>query len=153
MPRRSLLKEVADDIRTVFNAPDRPTAEAYLARLVQKYAKSASKLATWMETNIPEGLTVFDFPAEHRRRIRTTNGLERVNREIARRTKVVGIFPNEAACLRLVSAIVMEIDEDWQTGRVYLAMEKEDLPQPSWLWESGQERSGVHFSTAHEVDS
>jgi putative transposase len=153
VPRRSLLKEVAADIRTVFNAPDRPTAEAYLARLVQKYAQSASKLATWMETNLPEGLTVFDFPAEHRRRIRTTNGLERVNREIARRTKVVGIFPNEAACLRLVSAIVMEIDEDWQTGRVYLAMEKEGPTQSSWLWESGQERSGVHFSTAQELDS
>jgi transposase-like protein len=153
VPRRGMLKEVAADIRTVFNAPDRPTAEAYLARLVQKYAKSASKLAAWMETNLPEGLTVFDFPAEHRRRIRTTNGLERVNREIARRTKVVGIFPNEAACLRLASAIVMEIDEDWQTGRVYLVMEKEGPPQPSWLWESGQERSGVHFSTAQEVDS
>jgi len=153
VPRRDLLKEVADDIRTIFNAPDRPTAEAYLARMVQKYEKSASKLAAWMETNLPEGLTVFDFPAEHRRRIRTTNGLERVNREIARRTKVVGIFPNEAACLRLASAIVMEIDEDWQTGRVYLAMEKEGSPQSSWLWESGQERSGVHFPTAQKVNS
>jgi putative transposase len=147
VPRRGLLKEVAADIRTIFNAPDRPTTEAYLARLIQKYARSASKLAAWLETNIPEGLTVFDFPAEHRRRIRTTNGLERVNREIARRTKVVGIFPNEAACLRLTSAIVMEIDEDWQTGRVYLAMEKEGSPQSSCLWERGQERSGVHFST------
>ncbi len=153
VPRRGMLKEVAADIRTIFNAPDRPTAEAYLARMVQKYEKSASKLAAWMETNIPEGLTVFDFPAEHRRRIRTTNGLERVNREIARRTKVVGIFPNEAACLRLVSAIVMEIDEDWQTGRVYLAMEQEGPSQSSWLWESGQERSGVHFSTAQKVNS
>ena len=153
VPRQALLKEVAADIRTIFNAPDRPTAEAYLARMIQKYEKSASKLAAWLETNIPEGLTVFDFPAEHRRRIRTTKGLERVNREIARRTRVVGIFPNEAACLRLISAITMEIDEDWQTGRVYLTIEKMSSSQSSWLWKSGQERSGVHFSTAHKVNS
>jgi putative transposase len=150
---QALLKEVAADIRTIFNAPDRPTAEAYLARTIQKYEKSASKLAAWLETNIPEGLTVFDFPAERRRRIRTTNGLERLNREIARRTRVFGIFPNEAACLRLTSAITMEIDEDWQTGRVYLTIEKERSSQSSWLWKSGQERSGVHFSTAQKVNS
>jgi putative transposase len=153
VPRQALLKEVAADIRTIFNTPDRPTAEAYLARMIQKYAQSASKLAAWLETNIPEGLTVFDFPAEHRRRIRTTNGLERVNREIARRTRVVGIFPNEAACLRLISAITMEIDEDWQTGRVYLTIEKMSSSQSSWLWKSGQERSGVHFSTVQKVNS
>jgi len=63
---------------------------------------------------------VFAFPARHRRFIRTTNGLERLHREIRRRSRVVGIFPNEASCLRLVSAIAMEISEDWLTGRVYL---------------------------------
>jgi transposase-like protein len=98
-------------------------AEAYLQKTVEKYAKSASKLANWLEANLPEGLTVFDFPVAHRRLIRTTNGLERVSREVKRRTRVVGIFPNEAACLRLVSAILMEIDEAWQTGRLYLSFE------------------------------
>ena len=63
---------------------------------------------------------VFALPARHRRFIRTTNGLERLHREIRRRSRVVGIFPNEASCLRLVSAIAMEISEDWLTGRVYL---------------------------------
>ena len=75
-----------------------------------------------MEKNIPEGLTVFSFPADHRRRLRTTNGLERVNKEVHRRTQVVSIFPNEASCLRLISAVLMEIDEEWQTGKVYLSM-------------------------------
>jgi len=124
VPRKDMLKEVAADIRTIFNAPDRSTAEIYLAKIVQKYEKSASQLADWLEKNIPEGLTVFDFPAEHRRRIRTTNGLERVSREIARRTRVVSIFPNEAACLRLISAILMEIDEAWQTSKVYLSFDE-----------------------------
>jgi transposase-like protein len=121
-----MLKEVAADIRTVFNAPDRPTAEAFLARIVQKYAKTASKLADWLEKNLPEGLTVMDFPASHRRKIRTVNGLERINEEVKRRTRVVHIFPNEAACLRLVSALLMERDEDWQTGRAYLNFEPEE---------------------------
>jgi putative transposase len=122
VPRKELQAEVAADIRVIFTAPDRATAEQYLSRTVQKYAKTASRLADWMEKNLPEGLTVFSFPADHRRKIRTTNGLERVNKEVHRRTHVVSIFPNEAACLRLVSAILMEIDEEWQTGKIYLSM-------------------------------
>lgn len=124
VPRKEMLAEVAADIRTIFNAPDRSTAETYLAKTVQKYAKTASRLADWLEKNIPEGLTVFSFPAEHRRRIRTTNGLERVNKEVRRRTRVVGIFPGEAACLRLISAVLMEIDEEWQIGKIYLTIDE-----------------------------
>ena len=123
VPRREMLAEVAADIRKVFQAPDRPTAEAYLKQTVQKYARCASRLSDWMETNLPEGLTVFAFPEAHRKKLRTNNTQERLNREIGRRTDVVSIFPNEAACLRLVSAILMEQDEEWQTGRIYLAME------------------------------
>jgi len=121
VPRKDMQAEVAADIRMIFNAPDRATAEQYLARTVQKYAKTASKLADWLEKNIPEGLTVFAFPAEHQRRLRTTNGVERLNREIDRRTTVVSIFPNEAACLRLISAILVETDEAWQTNKKYLS--------------------------------
>jgi len=129
VPRRDNLKEVAADIRTIFNAPDHSTAKTYLDKTVKKYQHSASRLAEWMENNIPEGLTVFDFPTEHRRKIRTTNGLERVSREIARRTRVVSIFPNEASCLRLISALLMEKDEAWQTGRTYLSF-GEGIPSP-----------------------
>jgi putative transposase len=62
------------------------------------------------------------FPGEHRRRIRTTNGLERLNQEIKRRTRVVRIFPNREACLRLVTALAVEFSEEWVTGRRYLEM-------------------------------
>lgn len=130
VPRKEMRAEVANDIRTIFNAPDRPMAEVYLKKAVEKYAKSASRLANWMENNIPEGLTVFAFPAQHQRKLRTSNPIERLNREIRRRTTVVGIFPNEAACLRLISAVLMEYDEEWQTGRTYLTFEKDD-PSPS----------------------
>jgi transposase-like protein len=120
VPRKRMRKEVAADIRAVFNAPDRVQAEQYLKQMISKYADVASDLADWMEAAIPEGLTVFDFPDPHRRRIRTSNMLERVSQEIKRRTRVVRIFPNPSACLRLVSAILMEISEDWETGRIYL---------------------------------
>jgi transposase-like protein len=124
VPRLGMKREVAADIRAIFNAPDRTQAEAQLCKTVEKYAQSASKLADWLEGNIPEGLTVFSFPADHRRRIRTVNSLERVCLEIRRRTRVAVIFPNEASCLRVVSARLMEMSERWETGRVYLSFER-----------------------------
>ncbi len=117
VPRKSMKKEVADDIRAIFQAADRQRAEALLKTTVEKYADSAPRLATWMEENLEEGFTVFAFPVTHQRFIRTSNSLERVNQEIYRRTRVVRIFPNEASCLRLVSALLMEFDEKWQTGK------------------------------------
>jgi putative transposase len=128
VPRRGMLKEVAADIRAIFNAPDRATAEAYLSKAVHKYEKSAPRLAEWMENNIPEGLTVFDFPEGHRLKIRTANGLDRVIREIRRRTRVVSIFPNDVSCLRLISAFLMEYDEAWQTGKIYLTIDPDGSP-------------------------
>jgi len=123
VPRKDMQQEVAEDIRTIFNAPDRARAQEYLKNAIEKYQKTASKLADWLEQNIPEGLTVFSFATAHWRRIRTSNGLERLNREIKRRTRVVSIFPNEAACLRLVSAILMETSDEWEGGKIYLSVE------------------------------
>jgi len=70
-----------------------------LRKTVEKYSKRGSRLFDWLEGNIPEGLTVFSFPEDHRRRIRTVNSLERVCLEIRRRTRVARIFPNETSCL------------------------------------------------------
>jgi len=122
VPRQDMKSEVAADIRVIFNAPNRIEADALLTKTVQRYASRYPKLADWLETNLPEGLTVFDFPESHRRLIRTTNGLERLNQEIKRRTRVVGIFPNEQACLRLVSALAMECSDEWETGKAYISL-------------------------------
>lgn len=122
VPRHDMKQEVAADIRAVFNARNRQEAESLLKKIVVKYEKTASRLADWMENALPEGLTVFDFPANHQKRLRTTNGLERLNREIRRRTRIANIFPNEASCLRLVTALVMETSEEWVTGKTYLKM-------------------------------
>ena len=123
VPHKDMQSEVAEDIRTIFNAPDRITADAYLARTVLKYEKSASRLSAWMAANLPEGLMVFSFPGGFRKLLRTTNGVERLHREVRRRARVVSIFPNKASCLRLVSAVLSEISEEWLTGRTYMNFE------------------------------
>ena len=120
----SLSQDAASaDLRAVFNAPNRAEANRLLEMMVKKYQDTAPKFAAWLESNVPEGLTVFDFPAEHRRRLRTNNALERLNREIKRRTRVATLFPNEASLLRLATAVLMETDEEWQTEKRYLPKE------------------------------
>ena len=123
VPRIEMRTEVISDLRAIFNAPDRLEADRRLGIVIRKYEKSAPKLSKWLEANVPDGLTVFAFPAAHWRRLRTSNALERLNREIKRRTRVATLFPNEASLLRLVSAILMEISEEWDTQIVYITME------------------------------
>ena len=115
--------EVAEDIRMIFNAPDRKIAESYLKKMVEKYAEIAPRLADGMEVNLPEGFTVFAFPKSHQKRVCTPNHLERLSQEIARRSKIVRVFPNEDSCLRLISAVLMEKNEEWEYGRIYLNIE------------------------------
>ena len=123
VPKTDMRSGVAADIRGVFNAPDANEAERLLRLAIEKYRDSAPKLADWMERSMSEGFTVFTRPIAHRRRLRTSNMLERLNREILRRTRVATLFPNEASLLRLVSAVLAEVDEEWQTGKTYLTME------------------------------
>jgi transposase-like protein len=111
---------LAAALRAVFNAVNVYEAETLLSKLATECRKNNPKLTAWLEENIPEGLTVFSFPEAHRRLLRTTNGLERVNQEVRRRTRVCRHFPNEASCLRLVSAVLMEISDEWETGKAYL---------------------------------
>jgi len=126
VPKIRMRKQVHNDIRDIFNAPDRRQAEQRLKSYVAKYEKTAAKLSVWMENNLPEGLTVFALREWHRKRMRTTNMLERVHEEINRRTRVAGLFPNEASLLRLVSAVLMELSEEWETGTKYLNMNVEN---------------------------
>jgi transposase-like protein len=86
---------------------------------IQKFSISAPRLSAWMEENLSEGFTIFEFPLEHNRLIRTTNSLERVNKEFKIRTRVVGVLQNEASCVPLVSELLMETSEDRQIGKRY----------------------------------
>lgn len=117
-------RAIADDVRAVFNAPNLEWARELKAEVVERWSVSHPKVAEWLETALEDGLACFAFPESHRRRIRSTNGLERFNQELKRRTRVVRIFPNPAACLRLVTALCVEQSEEWLAGRVYLDMRK-----------------------------
>jgi len=125
VPKQGMKTQVASRIRAIFHAGDRTEAERLLAKFIEDYRHQAPKLAEWAEEAIPEGFTVFELDEHLRKRLRTSNVIERLNKEVARRTKVATMFPNEASCLRLVTAVVMEISEDWMTGRRWLALEKE----------------------------
>jgi len=79
---------------------------------------------TELKGTFDKTLSCFHFPSSHRKRIRTTNSLERFNEEIKRRTRVIRIFPNEESCIRLVSALSIEQSEEWLTGKRYLRMDE-----------------------------
>jgi transposase-like protein len=121
VPKQEMKATVASELRSIFQSSDRQSAETLLKGMVVRYQSSAPKLSSWLEANVPEGLTILSLPCErHRRLLRTTNGLERLNKEVKRRTRVATMFPNEASCLRLVSAVLMEISDEWFSGKAYL---------------------------------
>jgi putative transposase len=123
--KQSHRKEIAQEIKTIFNAPNIEEAQRYLSQTVEKYEKSLPRFSKWAEENIPQGLTFFGLPEEHRKKTRTSNMAERVNKEIRRRTKVVGVFPNEDSLIRLVTSVLIERDETWELEeKRYLRMEE-----------------------------
>jgi putative transposase len=126
VPRLEMRTEVAADLRAIFDSPDRAEAERRVQLVAEKYQARAPRLSQWLEANVGEGLTVFAFPRSHWRRLRTSNLVERLSQEIKRRTRVAGLFPNEASLLRLVTAVLMEISEEWETERIYLRMENDN---------------------------
>ena len=118
-------KELGADLRGIFAATSREQALGIASSVAKKWREKCNeKVAEHLEEHVEECLACLPFPESHRRRIRTTNGLERLNQEIKRRTSVVRIFPNRHSCLRLVSALAVEQSEEWLTGRRYLDMEE-----------------------------
>jgi putative transposase len=122
VPRQHMKLEVAERIRAIFTALDNQEALRLLNRFLDDYRKDAPDLAQWAESALPEGLVMMQMPKSHWRRLRTVNVLERLNKEILRRTRVATLFPNTASCLRLVTAVAMEISDEWETGKMYLNM-------------------------------
>jgi len=118
--KQHLKSKVASDIRIIFNADDRAHAEERLKDFVKTYGESQPRLAVWAEENLPEGFTVFALPEACRKRLRTSNGCENVNGQIKKRTRVVGLFPSEESLLRLVTGVLIEISETWETGKTYI---------------------------------
>jgi transposase-like protein len=123
-------EEVHTGLRDIFNAPDEERAWQRAEWLKEEWRGRFPKLVEWMEETLHDALAVFLLPAEHRKRMRTNNGLERFHEEMRRRTRVVRIFPNRMSCLRLCAALSMEQSEEWITGHRYLDMEVLEEEQP-----------------------
>ena len=124
---------LGEDLRGIFAATAEAQARAAARACAQSWKASHPAVAATLEEGLEDCLACYAFPAAHRPRIRTTNGLERLNQELKRRTRVVRIFPSRAACLRLVTALAMEQSEEWVSGRRYLDMDPfwEDRRRPS----------------------
>ena len=127
-PNLAVRKRIGAELREIWNAASLAKAETSLAELVTEYRDTAPKLAAWLEENVPEGFTFFTLPKHHRRRMRTSNPMERsVQQELKRRTVKVRVFPNEAALERLVSAVLVEIDDKWAADtKAYIKWECQD---------------------------
>jgi transposase-like protein len=128
-PNRAIKKRIGAELRRIWNADSLDEAKDLLERLVESYATTAPDLAKWLEANIPEGLAVFTLPEAHRRRLRTSNPIERaVQQEIKRRTAKIRVFPSQKSLLRLVSAVLAEIDDEWAaTERRYITWDNQDV--------------------------
>lgn len=111
---------VAATVRTIFEQPSRQAAQAQLRQVVGLLARFPT-VVRLLEDAEEEVLTFYDFPAAHRRQVYSTNPLERLNKELKRRSAVVGIFPNRAAVLRLFGALLAEQSDEWRVGRHYFS--------------------------------
>ena len=122
-------------MKAVTEAPTREAAKAALAAAVAELEQKAPRVARLLDESGEEILGVYGLPEGHRKRMRTTNMLERQNQELKRRTRVIRVFPHEQSLLRLIAALLMETNQEWM-GRVYLRMEEEPGAAPAALTEA-----------------
>ena len=131
-------------IRAILDAPDVKSARLLMEQFVEEYAEKAPKAVRVLEEGFDDVTAVLGLPEKIRRRLRTTNGVERLNEEIRRRERVIRIFPNRESAIRLIGALLMEIDEAWTTGRRYLDMEA------YWAWRE-QQASSAQTAKVHTL--
>ena len=121
--RRDQRNLVAAALREVFNADGRDQARERVSQVLERLAEIAPKVCQLLELAEEDLLPFYTFHNEHWTKIRSTNPLERVNKEIGRRTDVVGIFPNDQAVIRLAGALLSEQNDEWLIQRRYLSVE------------------------------
>jgi len=128
-------------LRAIFEAPDISAARHILNLTLEVFSTKASRAMDILEDGFDDSVAVLSLPVRYRKRLRTTNGQERLNQEIRRRERVIRIFPNCESALRLMGALLMEQDEAWSTGKKYFEMDE------YWEWkeqEQEQEQGQKH---------
>ncbi|MPM25381.1 IS256 family transposase ISPeth3 [bioreactor metagenome] len=121
---KALQPQMKESIRDVYEATDLTSARMAKDRLLEEYETKAPRAMKLLDEAFDDITAVLILPLKYRKRLRTTNGLERLNQEVRRRERVIRIFPNQASVIRLLGALLMEHDERWSTGRKYLDMEQ-----------------------------
>jgi putative transposase len=129
---RALRQELHEHLRGLFMAPDLATARTLLQSMLDQYSTRAPQAMAVLEAGFDDATAVLALPEPYRRRLRTSNGIERLNEEIRRRERVIRIFPNRASALRLLGALLLEQHEQWTTGHHYLDM------AAYWQWRQVQ---------------
>jgi len=120
---KALRDEVHRHVRGILDAADIETARMLLNETLKVFEEKAPKAMRILENGFDDATAVLAFPEKYRKRLRTTNSVERLNEEIRRRERVIRIFPNRQSVIRLLGALLMEQDEKWASGRKYLDME------------------------------
>lgn len=123
VPSRIMRGEIGQAVRDIFQALDKVEAERRVRDVIERYKERAPKFCNWLEENAEEGMTYYARPRAHWKKIRTVNVVERLNEEVKRRTRVARLFPNEASCERLITAVIAEIHDEWISGSRYLTLE------------------------------
>ena len=138
--RKHLQAEWYGKVRAILDAPDMATARLLMNKVVGDYVEKAPKAIQTLENGFDDITAVLVLPERYRKRLRTTNGVERLNEEIRRRDRVIRIYPNRDSVKRLIGALLMEMDEKWQTGHRYLDM------QEYFLWREEQAKQNTKIS-------
>jgi transposase-like protein len=131
---KHLQVELYGKVRAILDAPEMATARLLMNKVVGDYGEKAPKAIQTLENGFDDITTVLVLPERYRKRLRTTNGVERLNEEIRRRDRVIRIYPNRDSVKRIIGALLMEMDEKWQTGHRYLDM------QEYFLWREEQKK-------------
>jgi len=121
---RSIKDELHQHVRALLNAPDPKAARLLVSQTLEYFEEKAPKAMRILETGFDDVIAVLSLPEKYRKRLRTTNSVERLNEEIRRRERVIRIFPNRQSVIRLLGALLMEQYEKWASGRKYLNMEE-----------------------------
>lgn len=114
--------QLKEDLRELWASKDQKTAREHLHRILETYSDQAPKSMRTLEEGFDDATAVLNLPSKYRRRLRTTNALERLNQELRRRERVIRIFPNQESVIRLLGALLCEQSERWQSSRKWLDM-------------------------------
>ena len=142
---KPLHDELYGKVRAILDAPDVETARLLMNQVVSNYSEKAPKAIQVLENGFDDITAVLCLPERYRKRLRTTNGMERLNEEIRRRDRVIRIYPNRNSVIRLIGALLMEMDEKWQSGHKYLDMKE------YFAWREEQKKQAKQASKVSQL--